>query len=200
MMENTQGGMQVEGLYEEYLPQLRKIAHSVGVRTDDIEDAIQVVFEEFLTGYAERYDPSKGSISAYFLGQSRYMFMNFRNRAIKKSAVSINNAYGSDADAEGDSDFDISTDDAGIEQFASVESIREMMLQVIAKLETYKSTDTKNFARLFRDMVECYNEHGTVSSIHIAKKYGYTRQAVDQQVSDLRRLPIIKQFFHLLKM
>lgn len=167
--------------YEAWYPQIRKAAYQIGLIGQDVEDAIHDIFTDLLAGhYLERYDPGRAAFNTYIWSQVRGRLRTWRSKQSKRNSVEFAGLYDSD---EG---YIQPLDDIG-----NVELV-VMLREVYRDLRQLPSTDTKDLARLFNDLLVQVEQEGKTSTRKLQVGYGIKHQAISEQIKDLRNLPVIK--------
>lgn len=158
-------------------PRVRVLAVRRGLRNEELEDCVMSIMGDFWKGrYLQRYDPKKGKFTTYVYGLIRFRLSGYLQRLWERSQCEVAN----DVLLEGAAG---TLADPG-EEIRQTE-IAQALAEVYERLTEYPATRTKNLARLFADVVEQLQTTGKVSYTDIARKYGYSRQAISQQMQDL---------------
>ena len=167
--------------YEAWYPQIRKAAYQIGLLGQEVEDAIHDIFTDLLAGrYLEKYDPGRAAFNTYIWSQVRGRLRTWRSKQGKRNSVEFAGLHDSD---EG---YIQPLDDLG-----NVELV-VMLKEVYRDLRQLPSTETKNLARLFSDLLMQVEQEGKTSTRKLEVGYGIKHQAISEQIKDLRRLPVIK--------
>ena len=66
-------------------------------------------------------------------------------------------------------------------------------------LQTLPATESKNLARLFKEIVSSIQSNGYFSQAELATKMGVSRQAISSQIRDLAKTRSARQLHDILK-
>lgn len=177
-----------EKFYIEWRPTFEKIGSELGLKNEDLDDAVADTFRAIWEGdYLLRYNEGLASFKTYIysqaLGRMRNHFRDYVKRMKRGDVpIIITMEYGEERILdEADKLEDVDWDAVGgaHELVAIIRSTHELLTR-------YPSSATKDLARLFRDVIIDIDETGELNQSRLAEKYGLTRQALGQQIKHLR--------------
>ncbi len=172
--------------YEAWYPKVRTAAYQIGLTGQDVEDAIHDIFTDLMEGqYLERYAPERAEFSTYIWSQVRGRLKTCRKRQNKRNSVEFCSVEFTGL-YDRDEEYTNLRDDLG-----SVELVI-MLNEVYKDLRQLRSTETKDLARLFNDLLTQVEQEGKTSTRKLQVGYGIKHQAITEQIKDLRNLPVIK--------
>lgn len=161
-------------------------ARNWGLSGQDVEDAVHDIFVGLLAGhYLEKYNPAKAEFSTYIWSQVRFRLMSWKKAKVRREYVTPA--------------LDLFDSLAVAQREAEEDALGEMELEVVLgevyqQLRQLPSTQTKDLARLFRDLHEQVEMEGKTSTRKLEGKYGIKHQAISEHVKELRKLPFIQTF------
>lgn len=173
--------------YGDWFRVFRSMALQLGLSSSDSEDAAQSVMLGLWQGdYLTKYNPEVANFNTFIFTQARFRLLKARSELWKhgRLEVSVSEVWADDSDG-GEAM-------GGEDELAQAE-LDEAIARVLVDLERLPATETKDLARLFREMLVQVRDEGKVTMSAIASSHGWSRQAISQQVADLRQVPAMRQ-------
>ena len=145
----------------------------------DLDEIVADIFASLFMGeYLKKYRASRAKFATYIYGHIRVRILSAKRALVKRHMREII----AEPDEDSKPDTSITSD---LEEATTIPAINQMLTEVYLQLSELPSTQTKNLARLFRELVEQVVLDGRISHTDIAKAHGYSRQAIGQQFADL---------------
>ena len=178
--------------YEEWGGPVRSAIFQAGFQQADAEDLHQDIFHDlFRGGYLAKYDPSIGAFSTYIWGHVKIRIRGRKRDFWRRGQREFSPALNEDGS---DSMPDIPDESDGL-----ADTELSMLLDAVnSDLRHLPATESKDLARLFRDIVEQVVATGEFSQTDLAHKRGITRQAVSYQIRDLAKTSAMLRLRELL--
>lgn len=181
--------------YADFVAEWSRPIRSMAVRSAfagvDLEDVVENIIAELWMGdYLNAFDPALGSFSTYILGHARVRIAGAKRDFAKRGAREFIPVKRNEDDAAFDAAD--SQEEQNTEWVLSVSWINEALTETFTELNGLPKTKTKDLARLLSELVEQVAADGTCNHTAIAKKHGWSRQAISQQVGDLLRTPAMQ--------
>jgi DNA-directed RNA polymerase specialized sigma24 family protein len=211
-----------EEFIQNYTPHVRLILSRRGMKPQDLEDGVQDVFTYCMRtapsdgkNVLTRYSPDRGSFRRYIIG----MLYVRCSEAIEKYMGGVKDPdtghyikrerqFALDEDGNPFDVEDTNPDDplGDILALDTSTEIMEALRETEAALSEIPPTPTRDFALLFRMVMEQVATIGRVNATALAEPYGmaceahrpFSRQAINQQYETLKMLPPMQKLRKLL--
>ena len=179
-----------EEFHRVWEPRIRGMAFNHGIKSDDIEDAVQQVFlrlwdDDHLT----TWDPERAPFRAWTITKIKWCLARLGQQ------WAAHNAH--EGSLEDDYDKAVVLDDLSKVEEAAL--VGAALRETYERLSTLPKTETLDFARLFSELVEQAEEDGRSWHSRIAAKHGLARQSVAYQVKCLLDLQPVQKLHETLR-
>jgi DNA-directed RNA polymerase specialized sigma24 family protein len=182
--------------YEAWNPKIQVALRQAGFFGDSAEDLSQDIFSDLFRGdYLSKYDSEKATFATYIWGHVQVRIRGRKRDFAKRGQ----REFVSDPIETKET-----TDRAVLRQSSSTDGakmaeLKTSLASVYQDLRTLPSTETKNLARLFKEIVSSIQSEGSFSQAELAAKLGYSRQAISSQIRDLAKTRAARELYDILK-
>ena len=174
--------------YLSWLPYVRTAVYGGGFQGADAEDLVADIFSELFIGrHLDKYDCEKAKFSTYI-----WSHVNFRIKGRRRQLWKLGQREFVADLTEGAHEPPMEDGNLDMAEMASV------IDAVSAELQQLPSTESKNLARLFSDIVEQIRTTGEFSQKLLAEKYNISRQSINNHVHDLAITDTMIEFAEVL--
>jgi RNA polymerase sigma factor (sigma-70 family) len=178
-----------EEFYLAWEPKVKTAVYQAGFYGVYAEELFQDIFLELLKGdYLSKYESDKGTFANFIWGHVRVRILG-RKRELGKQTQ-----YEFVSDPIED-DEKSAIDDSGME----MAELKSSLSSIYLDLKTLPATESKNLARLFKEIVSAIQSNGYFSQVELASKMGVSRQAISSQIRDLAKTRAMRQLYDSLK-
>ena len=182
--------------YDAWHPKVQVALRQSGFFGDSAEDLSQDIFSDLFRGdYLSKYDSAKGTFATYIWGHVQVRIKGRKRDLAKRGQREFVNDIIENKET---------TDRALLRQTSATDGtkmadLKASLASVYQDLRTLPSTETKNLARLFKEIVSSIQSEGHFSQAELAAKLGYSRQAISSQIRDLAKTRAARELYDVLK-
>jgi len=177
-----------EEFYKAWEPKVKVAIYNANFHGVYAEELSQDIFLDLYRGeYLSKYDSSKGTFANYIWGHIKVRILGRKKELGKLSEREIVND-------PIENELSASIDDGML-----MADLKASLAAIYLDLESLPATESKNLARLFKEIVSSIQKNGYFSQAELATKMGVSRQAVSSQIRDLAKTRAARQLYDILK-
>jgi hypothetical protein len=182
--------------YESWHPKVQVALRQAGFFGESAEDLSQDIFGDLFRGdYLSKYDAARGTFATYIWGHVKVRILGRKRDFAKRGQ----REFVSDPIETKETTDRVILRQSSATDGAKMAELKTSLASVYQDLRTLPSTETKNLARLFKEIVSAIQSQGYFSQAELAAKLGYSRQAISSQIRDLAKTRAARELYDVLK-
>jgi len=160
------------------------------------EELSQDIFLELFRGdYLAKYDSEKGTFANFIWGHIQVRILGRKRELAKRTQREfVSDPIETPETARSSIEKRSSAEDSNV-----MAELKASLGAIYLDLQTLPATESKNLARLFKEIVSSIQSNGYFSQAELATKMGVSRQAISSQIRDLAKTRSARQLHDILK-